>query len=151
MSSTQRYGTIGNANGDLLTAAFGVVGSGWTTNGIQVGPFDKIQMELLYTPDPASAATVLTLKPLMADIDVGSLDDYADHVEPDNTSALQDKEFTLAVGLTPVRKVFPYCTEAVSFLRWAARVDDATNPGTLVMRYLGHSNQGGQLAPNNVA
>lgn len=141
MSSDKLYGTVVDKQGTgVLTTTLGDESAGWTTVGIDVSMFEFVSFELDYSAH--DSATLLTLAFLACDRAAGDLDDYVPITSYGSGGALEDDILTLALTANVKKVTPPMDVRAVSMLRVAAMVDDATGGPTLALRYLGHRKAG---------
>lgn len=132
MSTDKRHGSIATQQESAaLTTSYGTESAGWTTKGIDVSAVDWIGIRATYVHN--AAVSTLSLKPMAADDQAASLDDYAPMAE---TSSLTDLELTRSVSGNDVF-TFALDVRAVSMLRIAAKADDATGPPTLALEWIG--------------
>lgn len=153
MSTDKRYGTIADHQLDaVLGTAYGDESADWTTEGIDVSMFDWVTFEFTYADH--DSATTLTFAFYQADRDAADLDDYVPILaDRDADGTVTPLELTRAVSDDVVEALPPIDVRAISMLRVAAKVDDATNDPTLTLRYLGHrsSARGAESSPNVTA
>lgn len=132
MSTDKRHGAIATKQvSAALTTSYGTESAGWTTKGIDVSAVDWIGIRATYA-DHDSAAS-LSIKPLAADDQAADLDAYLPMAE---TSSLTDLELVRTVSADDAF-VFALDVRAVSMLRLAAKVDNATGSPTLALEWIG--------------